>query len=268
MPLELLNLVLHLPTFALVAARLAGLILLQPVFAGLAIPVRIKAVLVIGLAAVMTPLAGRPPESISTAIGLALALGGEFGIGALLGLAARAIFVGIETAGTLIAQESGLAYGRIADPVNGVDSDIISAFYVQLSSVLFLLVGGHRTIISATLDSFGTVPLLSSAASWRDALDLALDCLGTGSSLAVRVAAPAVLTMMLVNVALGFVARTVPQLNVTTVGFTLKGLFGFLIIAISLPGAMDLMSDSLGQALADVDSLLRAAVPAAALAAR
>ncbi|HOO16762.1 MAG TPA: flagellar biosynthetic protein FliR, partial [Phycisphaerae bacterium] len=63
--------------------------------------------------------------------------------------------------------------------------------------------------------------------------------LTVASATAIRIAAPAVLTLFLVNLAMGFIARTVPQLNVVTVGFSIKALIGFAIMAVALPSAMN-----------------------------
>jgi flagellar biosynthetic protein FliR len=61
----------------------------------------------------------------------------------------------------------------------------------------------------------------------------------------VRVAAPVILTLFLVNAAMGFVSRTVPQLNILTIGFSLKGLVAFVLMAISLPAALEAFTDAL-----------------------
>ena len=177
--------------------------------------------------------------------GLVIGLTGELLLGLLIGLVVVIVFVGMQMGGTLVAQESGLAMGRIADPNTGASSTVLSAFYVQLVGVVYLIVGGHRALLAACVDSFETVPLLGDVGLASIGVDMLVAALGVGGALAVRVAAPAVLTLFLVNLALGFISRTMPQLNITTLGFSFKALVGFVIMAISLPSAIAAFTDTL-----------------------
>lgn len=247
MPLELVGIYLKLPLLALVAARLAGVVMFLPVLGGLAIPARVRALLVIGLAALVTPLVPQPavpPDAAALARGLA----GELLLGALIGLALRVCFLGVELGATLIAQESGLAFGAIADPSSGLEESVLTVFYAQLAAVIFLLIGGQRAVLRAALDSFAALPPLAAAAFERG-VELVLDALALSGAVAVRVAAPVVITLFLTNVAMGFVSRTVPQLNVITIGFSIKGLLTFLLIAAALPAAVETFADAAGRTL-------------------
>ena len=77
MPLELFALYSRQPVFALVAGRLGGLIMFLPMFGGMAIPARVRAMLVVGLAALVTPLVRVGPDAPTNLIGIALALANE-----------------------------------------------------------------------------------------------------------------------------------------------------------------------------------------------
>ena len=245
MPLELLTLYMKLPVFMMVCARLAGLVMFQPILGAMAIPMRVRVLLVIAMSALVTPFvhfAGVLPD---TPLGLAIALGGELLLGSLVGLVVAICFVGVQMGGTLIAQESGLAFGRIADPSTGESMAVLSAVYVQLTGVVYLIVGGHRAVLAVCLDTFETIPLLGETGLAKAGAEMLVDALTVGGMVAIRVAAPAVLTLFLVNMALGFISRTVPQLNIVTIGFSLKALIGFVIMAISLPSAMMAFTDAL-----------------------
>lgn len=247
MPLELFAAYLKLPVFALVASRIAGVVMFLPMVGGLAIPPVIRGLLVIGLAAIASPFVQleAPPASLAA---LVLGAGGELLLGVLIGLVLRTLFVGLELAGQLVAQESGLAFGQIADPNTGDDQTVLSGLYVQLAGVVFLLVGGHRLVLAAVLDTFARIPLLSQPPWELVGLDPLMDMFAVAGAMAIRIGAPALITLFLVNVALGFVARTVPQLNVTMVGFSIKGLVAFLIMALSLPAAMDVFIEAVDDA--------------------
>ena len=247
MPYDLLGLYLKLPVFGMVLARLGGMLMFQPLLAGLVIPPTIRALLIVGLAALVTPFVEVTGETADTFGGMTLALGAQLLLGGLMGLAVRMCFIGLQMGGLLIAQESGLAFGQIADPTTGARQSVLSSFYLQVAAMIYLSVGGHRVLVAASLDSFRNMPLLGGTETITLGAQLLLDALAVGGELAVRVAAPVVLTLFLVNVAMGFISRTVPQLNIATVGFSLKSLVAFSIMAVSLPSAVTAFTEALGE---------------------
>ncbi|MGE0481204.1 MAG: flagellar biosynthetic protein FliR [Phycisphaerae bacterium] len=245
LPTEILGWYFHLPVFALVVSRIAGALAFVPLIGGVAVPSNLRAVLALALALLAAPLVRAPAAAPDTPLGLALALAGEWCIGALLGLVLMLAFLALQMGGLLIAQESGLAFNTLLDPTTEHEESVVSVFYLQVAGVVFLLVGGHREIIRATLDTFEHIPLLGAHQLLTHGPGLLFDALAMGLELALRIAAPTVLTLFLVNMALGFVARTVPQLNVITIGFALKGLVSFVVIAVTLPIAMTAFTDGL-----------------------
>jgi len=245
MPYELIGHYLKLPVFVMVASRLGAMIMMQPVFGALSVSMKLRALFAMGLAALVTPFVDVQHDLPDTPGGLALAMGAEILLGLLMGLAVRICFLGLQMGGQLVAQESGLAFGQIADPSTGDQQSVLSTFYLQLGAVVYLILGGHRMLVAACLDNFRTIPLLGEGGTFLAGAELLVGALAVGVEMAVRVAAPTVLTLFLVNIAMGFVSRTVPQINIATVGFSLKGLVAFFVIAISLPSAAAAFTDAL-----------------------
>lgn len=238
MPFELLQPYMQLPLLALVCGRIAGVLMFAPLLGGLSVPMQVRVLLIAALTALLAPLVTPPARMPESLAALALALAGELSIGAIMGLTLRMCFVGLQIGGQLIAQESGTAFAQLVDPNSGIEGDTLSMLYVQLGGIVFLIVGGHRETIRAALESFRNVPLLAGI-SVVGATETLLAATTSGLELALRVAAPVLVSMLIVNVALGFVARTVPQLNVATVGFSIKGVLAFACVAVALPTAMD-----------------------------
>lgn len=239
MPIELLATYLKLPVFALVAARLGGLLMFQPLLGSLAIPLQLRALLILGLAALITPFVSLPADAPDTPLGVALALGGEILLGGVLGLAGVICFLGLQWGGLLVAMEAGLAFGQVANPTTEEEENVLGVFYLQLAVVVYLIIGGHRALVCACLDTFATIPLLTNDPAALLGLDLLFKALVISGQVAFQVAGPTLLALFLVNLALGFIGRTMPQLNVLAVGFSLKSLIGFLVMAVSLPTALD-----------------------------
>jgi len=249
LPFALVSAYLKLPVFALVLSRLAGMIAFQPILGSLAIPAAVRALLTAGIAALLTPVVTLPASLPDSLGGLVLGMVQEAALGLLMGLVMALCFLGVQIGSTLVAQESGLAIGQLIDPSFDEEQAVISTFYAQLAVVVYLIIGGHRALLSALLDTFEAVPLLGADGLGQTGTGLLLNGLTAAVMGATRVAAPALVTLFLVNVAMGFIARTVPQLNVITVGFSLKTLLGFAIMAATLPSAVSVFIDGVDLAV-------------------
>jgi flagellar biosynthetic protein FliR len=199
------------------------------------VPTHVRALFVAALAVLTMPFAHLTSTTPDTYAGLAVGMAGELILGAIIGLVAAILFVGLQLGGQIIAQEAGLMFGQIADPDTGEQVSIISNLYLQLGTVLFMVIGGHRELLLICLDTFRTIPLLEGSPRIEEGAALVIEALTLGFVLAVRIAAPTLIALFLINLVLGFISRTVPQLNVMIFGFTVKGMVSFIIMAIALP---------------------------------
>ncbi|MCK4343491.1 MAG: flagellar biosynthetic protein FliR [Phycisphaerae bacterium] len=209
------------------------------------------------MAALLTPLVSLPVDAPATPLGIVFAMVSEVLLGALLGLAGVVCFLALQWAGLLIVQECGLAFGRIVDPTSNEQETVIGVFYIQMAVVIYLIIGGHRALIATCLDTFDTIPLLGDDRTTMFGAELLFKALTLSGHIALRVAAPTMLALFLANLALGFVSRTMPQLNVLAVGFSIKAMIAFLLMAVSLPSAADAFICSLEQVYQWLNQLIR-----------
>lgn len=256
MSLEMLGLYLDVPRLMLIFSRLAGLIMFQPVLGSMSIPYQVRAYFCFALTLLAAPFVELPAATPDTLGGLLIGMGLELLLGALIGLIGAMAFVGLQIGGALVAMEAGLAFSRMVDPNTGEQGNVISTFYMYFGTTMFVVVGGHRALLGACLDTFEAIPPLSASVPLDHGLHLLLETLVLGSEVAIKIAAPLVIAMFLINLAMGFISRTVPQLNIMTVGFSLKSLVGFLLAAISLPTVANVVMESFAIVIDGVRELL------------
>ena len=237
-----------LATLALVILRSAGMFLVAPGFSAPAVPLKLRVAggIVIGMAVV-----GRLAAPVAVPadwIGLSVAAVAELAIGATIGLAARVLFAGIELGAFHIGQQMGVALAEAYDPLREESSDSVRRLFDMLALVVFLAVGGHRVLIASLLATFKGVPLMS---FWpgQSGLEMVTALLGTSFVLALRVAAPVLLAILLATVAMGFLGRTLPQLNILTTGLPISTLLGMILLAAGLT-MMGPVLEQVAQALA------------------
>ena len=239
-------------TWGLVAARLAGLTLLGPLFGHPQIPHRVRAMLVLAISFVVTPaIIATNSEAFANAysaiqypfefVGL---LGLEVGVGFALGLGISLLLSGLQLAGSMIDQQLGTSVGTVFNPQLQTEVTLSGEMLHQVGIVVFLVAGGHHPLLSTLVDSFHAVPI---GAAWisTDLIDLLSDFVHQSFALAIKVAAPVTATMALVSLGMGMLGRSLPSLNVMIVSFPIRSLLGLFIVGLALPSIAELLAESL-----------------------
>ena len=221
-------------------ARISGLVIVAPLPWTVA-PLRVRAALVMVLAFVITTsqipvdpgLAERP-------FALGLSVVSEVGIGASMGMVVRLVVAAAEIAGEFIAPQIGLAVSQLFDPHAHVSETAIGAAFRQLSILLAVLVGLHRQVLAALIGSFEILPpgaIVNPGRAAAAILALTEGAVETG----VRIALPTVAVLFMVQIALAFIARAAPALQIFSVGFAVTLGVGTLVLVLSLPDTAHMM---------------------------
>lgn len=230
--------------FILVLARVGPLFMLAPPFSSTMIPVRARAIVAVGFAVGLAPIAlhGQSvPGELLPLLGL---VAKEIIVGLAFAFALACLFAAFATAGSLLDTSMGFSFGSLIDPVTNVQSGQMVQVYTMVAIAVFIVIGGDAWVIEGLAKSYEVVPLLQTPS---------LDALVAGAAgefaailgAALEVAAPVLLALLLTDVAFGVVSRVVPQLNVFAVGFPVKIIVGLLVVGVSLPFVGGWLSDQL-----------------------
>lgn len=223
------------PVFLLVLFRITGVMMLAPVFGSAMIPAPVKIFLSLLLSLLFFPIvkakgAAVPPDATL----LTLAVAWELAVGLIIGFAAAMLFAGVQFGGHLIDQELGLQQANLLDPMLNEQISILGQFKVLLATLIYLLINGHHLLISALSDSFRSVPLMGLRFSEGAALHLSDTLMRDLFRMGVEIAAPALVTLFLITIAMAFMARTAPEMNIFGFSFTLRLAVGFVVIALGV----------------------------------
>lgn len=250
----------HVPALLLVVFRIGGLMIFGPVFGSSVIPVRVKILLSLVLGLAIYPLVGAPDPNLSLDLwSIAPAVAMELMVGLIIGYLATLPLVAVQVGGLMMGQQMGLGFARFVNPALDVEADVVAQVLFLMTLTGFLLIGGHEAMVLAVLDSFQHLPApaVASFTPDLDLLSLATGMLGSALEIALRVATPVLALLFLQTVAMGFIAKTVPQMNILSLGFPLRILGGLAIISLGLvvidDVIMDLVNDGLRVILAWVE---------------
>lgn len=241
--LDLAQLPVWLGSLLWAMGRIGGLCLVAPVFSSMVIPLRVRAAVVMVLTMVLAPLAPATIDPLS-ADGVAT-MAGQILIGAAVGFVLRLVFEAVSFGGQLVAQSMSLGFAESINPHGGGSSTVLSQFYLALVTLLFLAMDGHLRLIALLADSFRSLPPGTSAIN----LNGLQAVVGFGAQLfagAVRVALPAMTSLLVVNIGFAAISRAAPSMNLFAVGFPITVSLGFIALWLalrSLPGAFDALQN-------------------------
>jgi len=236
-----------LATVVLLSLRLGTVLLLTPLLAAGSVPGLVRALLVLGFAvalamgapagiagsAVPAGLLHSPGQMISAAL-LELGLGGTLALGILLAFACFSI------AGELLGVQMGLGLGQVLDPITNRSQSVVTAAFDQLAVVVFFLVGGHHALLRGIAFSLERFPLGRPWPLEAAAGPMLVQVMGL-FTLAFALAVPVVFCLLMVEVALGVVARNMPQMNMISMGIPVKIVVGLVALSIWFGGMGDAM---------------------------
>ena len=219
-------------SFLMTLMRVSLVLFVLPFFGGEAIPMAVKAALCIVLSWALWPhlsfageLFPRNPWMIL------LMIAGELFIGLALMLVVRFLFAAVQMGGQIIGFQMGFAMINVVDPLTGQQVVITSHFLYMTTLLTFLTLNGHLYLLQGLADSFALIPpggLLITPAMGSGMLILASQIF----LLAIKIAAPVMGALFLVDLALALVGRAAPQMHVLILGFPVKIAVGFFFLGV------------------------------------
>lgn len=230
--------------------RLTGIFVLAPVLGSQAIPRMVKVFLALSLSFAVWPMLWADPqaaEHLGVAIGglsmwsLAAMVAFELLIGYLIGYAASLPLVGMQLGGHMIDQQMGLAVGGIFNPESGTESAAMGQVLFMLALALFVMAGGLEVMLTTLAQSFRTVPL-GGMQHHHQTAQFVIGLVTVMFELAIRVSAPLLCLMFLTSAGMGFIMRTVPQMNILSVGFSVRILASVALLIVTV-GALAAVYD-------------------------
>jgi flagellar biosynthetic protein FliR len=220
-------------TFLLVFLRVSSMLYIFPVFSAPQIPTMVR----LGFGLIVSFLLYKvvPPVHLSNGVyELALAAVSQIVLGVIVGFVAALVFTGVQFAGELIDLQIGFAIANVINPQTQQNITVIGEFELAIATLIFVATDSHHFLIQGIAGSFNLVPLPYISLDPSVAGNITL--FFTQAFLIVfRIAAPVVAALFMTNVALAFMARVAPQMNVFVVGLPIQVGVGLIMMAISLP---------------------------------
>lgn len=219
----------------LVFLRVIAVFLSAPIFNNQAIPVIAKVFLAMIISYIVFLTVDYSKTQINPDL-LTIALYGikEVITGLTIGFALNFIFYAISSAGVLIGFDMGLSMATVFNPMEEANENVISQIIYFMALLIFLLINGHHYIITAVVTSFKTIPLGKFTLN-EPVYTFLVKYSAIVFILAVKIAAPLMVSFFLIHIGEGIIARVIPQMNIFFVAQPLTLGVGFFLLVLVIP---------------------------------
>mgnify|MGYP002777695803 CR=1 FL=1 len=247
----------HVVPFFLVLTRLSGLFLITPVLSSTMVPRNIKVLLLVALALAVYPMtpAWAMPANL-TIVGLVPMVVGELLVGFSIGLIAAIPMYAAEMGGIIIGQQMGFGLAKVYNPEFDAEVDILGQLLFFIIFASYLAMGGFTQVFSALVATFERVGPGGIALS-QSPVQLIVSVLASGVELAMRMALPVIAAILLMLVMFAVITKTMPAINIMSVGFTAQVLAGLFVLLLALPAIAGVAAEETSEIMRQIDDWSR-----------
>lgn len=216
--------------FLLIFTRIIALLIIVPIFSEKSVPEMTKA----GLAFIVSIIIvySNPLMEIdynASILGYGFLIIKEIIVGLIIGFVIYMMFQIFFFVGQLISMSSGLSMSNMLDPTSGTQVPVLGSLYHYVAIALFLVNNGHHIIFRALIHSYILIPIGQGQIN-AGIIDQMITMLNNYITIGVKIAAPIMVTMFILDFALGILARTAPQVNMFVIGFPIKIMISMFMI--------------------------------------
>ncbi|MGZ3775930.1 MAG: flagellar biosynthetic protein FliR [Pseudobdellovibrionaceae bacterium] len=221
--------------FALIFLRMIAFVISSAFLGSPSINVSAKVLLSIVLSVLLYPVVkiGKVDYLMisNEIIGLAVR---ELIIGLSLGFLTRLFFFVVTMTGDLVSVSVGLSASQLFNPMLGSNGNTLDQFYSTIGTLVFLAINGHYLLLNGIAQSYDLIPVSSMTLHAGPFAEMAV--FGqTVMIMAIKMCAPVLITVLLVNLAMGILGRAVPQINVLVTSMPVTIMLGMMVVFLCLP---------------------------------
>lgn len=225
----------HLEYFLVILVRIMGAMAFAPIFGNINVTRRVRLFLSVAVALPIFLNYPYVPLGYTTTIGYTGILLKELVVGLSIGFMSNITLTIITMAGQFIDRELGFSMVSNFDQTFNTETTITAEFYNVLLMVIMLSSNMHYFILTALSDSFELIPIGNVKLDSGLLYDTMIQYMANYFIIALRISLPIMISIMLLNLILGVLAKTAPQMNMFVIGIQLKIICGFMILMVTLP---------------------------------
>lgn len=239
--------------FLIIIVRCSGIFLISPFFSSQNIPTRLKVGFVFFLSITLTSYLQVPIDTIEGPI--VVIIFKELMVGLIIGFVSYIFFSTFYVMGQIIDMNIGFGMVNVVDPQNRIQVPVMGNFYYIIAFLLLITYNGHHMIINSLIDSYKYIPIGKFEFN-ENITYFILDLVSNMFKLGFKLSLPVVLTIFLLDILLGILVRTIPQMNIFVVGLPMKVFLGLIIVLVSIPVFIAVTTNSFNDLAENLQKIL------------
>lgn len=225
----------QIAVFFLIFIRVSGIFMLTPIYGSRNIPAHVKIALGLTISIILFPMIYNDEIKITEQLlPYTFLIISEFLVGLIIGFVSSLVFTAIQMCGQILDTQIGFGIVNVIDPQSGNQIPLVGNFLYILALLVFLAINGHHVVLGALVASFKFLPLTGvvfKAAISQFVVGLIKHII----LIALQISLPVLAALLLIDIALGILSRTMPQMNIFIVGVPAKIFTGIFILSLVLP---------------------------------
>ncbi|MDB2389632.1 flagellar biosynthetic protein FliR [Alphaproteobacteria bacterium] len=253
--LDLQWIVSHLVQYLVASLRIGAFMISSPMFGARWMPLQIRIIMSFMLAMSVAGQVDLIDVNIITSLPGIIIMATEITIGLAAGLVLTIWFAGALLAGEKIASSAGLGFAAQVDPSTGGQTPVVSQILYLFLTVIFLSLDGHLMVIRLMLESYSALPL-GHVPDMGVLVEAGVSAAGSMFFVGAIIMLPVVIILLMINVSIGVITRSAPQLNLFSFGFPISMLGVFVVLYFSADTLSSSMADLVFNAIGDVQTMM------------
>jgi len=243
--------------FLLILARMSSFLIAWPLLGGMNVPGIIKVLLSLMLSLVLFPMIkDSMVVSIVSWQQLIFFVGKEVVIGLVLAHISYFFFYAVQAGSELMSLSLGISSAQMFNPTMDTQATPVDNIYYSMAALFFLMINGHHIFLTGLVQSYDVIPAYRWGLEAKNFTEIALvakDVL----SLGLQLAAPVLVSILLINITLAIVGRAVPQINVLVTSLPVNILVGLAIMIVATPFVLSQFGDGMEVLMAHFFKILK-----------
>jgi len=220
--------------FILVFIRMASLFVITPIFGRREMPNYLKIGFAFFCSIILVPILSNTHLEYTNMLELGLLAIKEFFVGIIMGYVSFLVFSSLYVAGQIMDMQIGFGMVNVIDPMMGGQVPMMGNFFYLMTSVFFLMIDGHHVLFRALFESYSIIPLGGFAFTATLVTNI-VNVVAVTFLVGIQISIPILAALLMTEVGLGILSRTVPQMNVFVIGMPLKIALGLLTLYFMMP---------------------------------
>lgn len=260
MPIDVVNFLIYNFQFFLVAfTRAIGFLTVLPLFGGVNVPNRIRVVLAFFLSYMAFPLITQLGYTIPSSLGAFLfVLIGELLIGLLMGFFVYLIFIAFQLAAQIFSTAFGLGFVEVVDPLSETSIPTYGTLLLIFATLVFISIDGPFLSFQGFLESYKKIwPYNLDIDGIKTISQFVVSGFNAMFAIAIKISLPIIAVILAIDITVGILAKTAPQMNVLNLSFDIKVLVGIILVFVFSTPIITLMQDMIKEAFYKLWSFMK-----------